>query len=912
MFVGRQNELAALTAEANQVRSGSARFVLVTGEVGVGKTALVDTFAERLAVEGFRRLRLSLGQPAGASPWRPWRRLVTDLGTGSGAWPNNDVDATDYVADAVVAAARQAPVVLQIDDVYRADELSVAPLECLASLTPSVPLLMVALLREPPGGQHDLGRPHLRLAVRGLLANDAAELVETVAGVALPDRVVAELTRRCDGNPALLRELAERIDAAHATGQGVQPLILDWPAEVRAAAQHRLAPLPVEARDVLAVASVIGREFDLAVLERLVPEPPIGAIGLALHHGLLLARPHQVYAFTQALVREVLYDSLGVVRRAELHEATAAALAAFRRPVSDRAPTLAEFAHHLVAATVLGGQQRLDTAIAYATAAGNAATTAGAYHDASAYHETAVALAIRADWPPAAAGRLSVALGRSLLAAGATDRGRTALHAVARHARQDGDWALAAQAALAHGPRPTIGLSAADPDLVGQLRPLLDVAELDADLRVRVQARLAIELAGPGTMADAAALADAPQPAALLTGRGYVEAALARAVTGGQPEQGRAAQTAADNLNEPLLRNEIGLVQAGIAYRHGDPMPLEHWAASTDHPLASWWQSGTEAARHTAAGRLVEAEAALVQARLTGRDLPFDVADSTYAAQLALIRLLQGRCLELAPLLAELARFGARLPWLTALSARLAVDQGRPAMARTVLAEALPATDPVVDPYSAVLLAEVAIELGDAAAGKELDRAFGAMSDTWLVQGPALLVLGPPGLWQARLRLARGDAKRAEAAAVAVESTVVDTVWQPWTLVTLAEARAAMSAENAVATAESALAAAERMALGSVAVRARRLTGTLAPTSPAAPTAAPVSPSVAADPEALAAAGLTRREREVLELALSGTSAKDIATSLFISERTAESHLANIYRKLNVRSRVELLARRPN
>lgn len=72
----------------------------------------------------------------------------------------------------------------------------------------------------------------------------------------------------------------------------------------------------------------------------------------------------------------------------------------------------------------------------------------------------------------------------------------------------------------------------------------------------------------------------------------------------------------------------------------------------------------------------------------------------------------------------------------------------------------------------------------------------------------------------------------------------------------------------------------------------------------------PVAPAVG-DAEVIAAAGLTRREREVLDLALAGTSAKDIAASLFISERTAESHLANIYRKLHVRSRVELLARRP-
>jgi DNA-binding CsgD family transcriptional regulator len=53
---------------------------------------------------------------------------------------------------------------------------------------------------------------------------------------------------------------------------------------------------------------------------------------------------------------------------------------------------------------------------------------------------------------------------------------------------------------------------------------------------------------------------------------------------------------------------------------------------------------------------------------------------------------------------------------------------------------------------------------------------------------------------------------------------------------------------------------------------------------------------------------LTRREQEVLVLAAGGASAKEIAERLVIGERTVETHLANIYRKLGVRSRVELVA----
>jgi len=55
--------------------------------------------------------------------------------------------------------------------------------------------------------------------------------------------------------------------------------------------------------------------------------------------------------------------------------------------------------------------------------------------------------------------------------------------------------------------------------------------------------------------------------------------------------------------------------------------------------------------------------------------------------------------------------------------------------------------------------------------------------------------------------------------------------------------------------------------------------------------------------------GLTRREQEVAALAIAGASAREIAERLVVGERTVETHLANIYRKLGVRSRVELITR---
>jgi DNA-binding CsgD family transcriptional regulator len=60
---------------------------------------------------------------------------------------------------------------------------------------------------------------------------------------------------------------------------------------------------------------------------------------------------------------------------------------------------------------------------------------------------------------------------------------------------------------------------------------------------------------------------------------------------------------------------------------------------------------------------------------------------------------------------------------------------------------------------------------------------------------------------------------------------------------------------------------------------------------------------------ALGPDSLTRREREVARLAATGMSAKEIAGLLFVGERTVESHLASVYAKLGVHSKLQLVAR---
>jgi DNA-binding CsgD family transcriptional regulator len=912
-FFGRQAELAALRVEADAARAGATRLALVSGEPGMGKTTLAARFAERLAVEGFRVVRTACASIAGAPDLLPWHRALRDL---SQPEPVSTVDTDDFsqvaaTADALAETARTRPLLVVIDDLHRAGDLTAAPLAYLTELAPAVPLLLLGLVREPPGMAAELTRASTRLVLRGLSAEEAGELAAKVAAGPLPARLVAELTRRCDGNPGLLCDLVRRLDGTRLRDSGVERLVLDWPADVRAAAQAALAPLDRPTREVLETASVIGREFDLAILERILAggPDPIRAVDLALAHGVLAARSSQVFAFRRALVREVLYDSLGVARRTALHESVAATLADFRRHVGERGPTVGEFAHHLIAAAALGGDDRLDQAITYATAAAVAAAADGRHHDACAYHETALDLAVRAGWPAAPLGRLTVALGRAYLTAGNAPKGRAALSAAARTARQIGDPGLLAEAALGHGPRAAVGLTAPDAELVALLREAR-AAELAPDQAVRVSARLAVELAGTPRRADTGALlgdaeARLAGPAAARAGAGAggsalsvrprAELRLAYAGVAPQPDTADAALRAAIDLGDPLLECQALALVGAAALAVGDlaagAAALERagrMGAATRHPLARWWGGCAAATVATIAGRLQEAEDALVAARDAGSGLPGEVGDLGYAAQLAAVRVAQGRGVELAPLLAELNRGAGPAPgWLTALSARVALDQGRRSMAAAIAGAAeLPA-----DPWAAALLGDVALELGERDAIARLDvELAGSSGRDWLVLGPATVCAGPVALLRARFRLALDDRDGAVVLLDAAQAATADTLWQAAAELARAEWLAPVDPDGARAIAATGAERATRLGLAPMVVRAERLNARLAS---------------GAD----AGFGLTRREQQVLDLALAGESARGIAEQLFISERTAESHLANIYRKLNVRSRVELLTR---
>jgi class 3 adenylate cyclase len=191
---------------------------------------------------------------------------------------------------------------------------------------------------------------------------------------------------------------------------------------VREVVGRRLDHLSEECNRVLTVGAVLGREFTLEALERvilrqaqderLVGDRLLEAVEEALAARVITEVPQSVgrYSFAHALIKETLYEELTATRRVRLHQQVAEELEALYGDAAEEHAD--ELAHHYGQAAAIGGPEKL---VQYATAAGRLAASRHAYEEAVRYFKTA--LMAREDAPPDDEwADLKYRLGRSLSA----------------------------------------------------------------------------------------------------------------------------------------------------------------------------------------------------------------------------------------------------------------------------------------------------------------------------------------------------------------------------------------------------------------------------------------------------------------------------------------------------------------
>ena len=349
--IGRDAELARFSSWAHDLRTGHGRALLVQGEPGIGKTALVREACDRALEEGcqvFWGAGDELGTPLllspllealGVSPTSDdaRRRAIAGLFSGATAAKSSD-ELVTAVGEQLVAlvneTAYSTPTILVLDDLQWCDAATVAVWSRLGRLAPDLPLLLVGTLRQPPRDSRVLALeravgPRGRLQLGPLPEEPVAELVGALTG-GVPEERLLDVAAGAGGNPLYLTELLDALDRdgslRRTDGGHVDVAEGSKPRTLTAAIDARLGVLPDDVREVLRMAALLGADFsvtDLTAVSGRTPERLAGALQQARDAGILDGGEP---AFRHPMLRTALYEDLHPALRAVWHRDAAAAL----------------------------------------------------------------------------------------------------------------------------------------------------------------------------------------------------------------------------------------------------------------------------------------------------------------------------------------------------------------------------------------------------------------------------------------------------------------------------------------------------------------------------------------------------------------------------------------------------------
>jgi len=436
-FVGRETEMALLSDALKRTLTGRGQVVGIVGEPGVGKSRLVHEFLGTQPAAECTVLRVGAMPHDRNTPFlliaqllRAWlgvadrdrqseigKKLTTavaeidgqllaalaplksllDLPPEDPEWERLDPPLRrqrmrDAVRLLLLKAAAPKPLVVVVEDLHWIDEESEAVLNAVAAGLGAARLLLLTTFR--PEYRHEWARHGYFSQVRAnpLAEKAADELLQFMLGdgkglEALRRRLIA----RCEGTPFFLEEM---VRALSETGVLVEARLtrsleeIDIPHSVQAVLAARIDRLSAENRSVLQIASVIGKDVPLSLLQAVAAMPEA-----RLHERLDELRAAEFlyevnlakgteFTFKHALTHEVAYASMLLTRRRELH---AQLVRAIEATYPDRLDELTErLADHALTGEVWA------QAVDYCFKAGQRANQRSAHREAMVYFRRAL------------------------------------------------------------------------------------------------------------------------------------------------------------------------------------------------------------------------------------------------------------------------------------------------------------------------------------------------------------------------------------------------------------------------------------------------------------------------------------------------------------------------------------------
>lgn len=393
VFAGRRAELGALRDALAEARAGHGGLVLVHGPAGIGKTRLVERFADEIGSSGVDVYWGRCWDAQGTPPFWPWpellqgfvdRRglqqarsmaqaglahlaaLLPELGVSGNGSLDAQAPESAYakfrLLNAVCKfwerAARSTPLMLVLEDVHLADGDALELLEFACRSFGQTSLLLVATCRTLEAGMRHTLRsalegalPHVQcIELTGLAESDVVSWLEASGGMRRASRIGGPVQRATAGHPLLIANLVRLLPRGFGT-EDLQLLHeLRAPEPIAASIRAELATSGEAVLELLRLASILGEVVSLPVLASLAGtslDDVMSRLEEPLRRGLLRLTGSGRVCFAHALVQNTLYRDLAPTRRQELH---LAACAAFRQRLFERPEQVVQAAYHSMAA----------------------------------------------------------------------------------------------------------------------------------------------------------------------------------------------------------------------------------------------------------------------------------------------------------------------------------------------------------------------------------------------------------------------------------------------------------------------------------------------------------------------------------------------------------------------------------